>query len=83
LLHGSTETSHLGGVKMKQITNNEYLGKKYGAYMDIAVSIIIVTLLAVYQPGNKELNDLCKEEVAKGEFETRIQCWNWHRPKER
>ena len=48
--------------------------------MDIAVSIILVTLLAVYQPGNKELNDLCKEEVAKGEFETRMQCWNWHRP---
>ena len=48
--------------------------------MDIAVSIILVTLLAVYQPGNKELNDLWKEEVAKGEFETRIQCWNWHRP---
>ena len=51
--------------------------------MDIAISVILLVVLAIYQPGNKELNDLCTEQVAKGKFETRIQCWNWHRPKER
>ena len=51
--------------------------------MDIVVSLGLVLLLVVFEPGNKELNETCRQEVAAGKHESMIQCREWYRPKKR
>ena len=48
--------------------------------MDIVVSLGLVLLLVVFEPGNKELNETCRQEVAAREHESMIQCREWYRP---
>ena len=48
--------------------------------MDIVVSLGLVLLLVVFEPGNKELNETCRQEVADGKHESMMQCREWYRP---
>lgn len=47
--------------------------------MDILFSVILVGILLVYQPGNKELNTYCKKAVEEKTFQTRMECWNYYK----
>ena len=48
--------------------------------MDAVISVGIILFLLVFEPGNKELNETCRQEVAAGEHESMIQCREWYRP---
>lgn len=44
--------------------------------MDFIPILIIIALVAIFEPGNEEINDYCRNAVAEGEFDSRIECWN-------
>ena len=48
--------------------------------MDIVVTLGLVLLVAIYEPGNRELNETCRQDVADGVHESMIQCRDWYRP---
>lgn len=47
--------------------------------MDLIVPLIVLGLLLVFEPGNKELNEYCTKAVEEGTFDARIQCWNHYK----
>ena len=49
--------------------------------MDYLIIIGVLTMVAGFEPGNKELNETCRQEVSTGEFDNMVQCRNWYRPK--
>jgi len=48
--------------------------------MDYLIITGILVMVAVFEPGNKELNETCRQEVVDGIHESMIQCREWYRP---
>lgn len=44
--------------------------------MEILVPLSIIVLTFIYEPGNVEINNFCREAVSVGVYENRKQCWD-------
>ena len=47
--------------------------------MDIFISALIVGVLLIFEPGNKELNEYCSKAVEDSTFQTRKECWDYYK----
>lgn len=47
--------------------------------MDIFISALIVGVLLIFEPGNKELNEYCSKAVEDKTFQTRKECWDYYK----
>ena len=50
--------------------------------MDILVALAVLVVTAVYEPGNKKINDYCRkatEGKTEETFDSRIDCWKYYK----
>ena len=46
--------------------------------MDIALAVLVIITVFIFEPGNEKINAYCKQAVIDGEFYSRKLCWDYY-----